>query len=573
MMIRDAMAAMCPRTGSTYDDEYSSSERMPARIAFVIGWVAALSAGAIGSRLAAAEPSRAGHAPVDEAEIRDAVLMLDGGPLRLRFRIALDGRSLSAIRDDYVSRLLQSLDADGDGKLTRKEARNSPLLAAKRRDSAAAFLDMLDENRLVERAEILQLVERVGGETVVYRQDLSAADNDLEVFRLLDADGSGLVDHHEMAGAGERITQRDQDGDECVSFDEFLPSSIEDPSVTIAVANAQVAVPPAPGFSDLLRDAGEPLLPRRLVRKYDADGDGKLSPDELNWNAQRIAIIDADGDGRLDPAELARLDQTDVDLEVAVDLAGGGSDGGRAALSVVQASGITNADRPDLARTELTGATINVSFRSIDPIQSAIDNAFAEFNRMDADASGYLDPPETSQRLRFERGLFDAIDADHDGKIFAEEMEAYIRLRTEPAAASCQVTLYDTGYGFFQLLDANSDGRISVREMRTARQSLAAVKTKSLDGLAPNDPLRHFHMEFVQGAFQLFGRPEQTAAQLQSFVTRMPIGPVWFQRMDRNGDGDLTWEEFLGPREAYYRLDADRDDLIDPQEAQRAEDG
>jgi hypothetical protein len=40
--------------------------------------------------------------------------------------------------------------------------------------------------------------------------------------------------------------------------------------------------------------------------------------------------------------------------------------------------------------------------------------------------------------------------------------------------------------------------------------------------------------------------------------------------MDRNNDGDLTWNEFLGHREDFHRLDADGDQLIDPTEAAAA---
>jgi hypothetical protein len=40
--------------------------------------------------------------------------------------------------------------------------------------------------------------------------------------------------------------------------------------------------------------------------------------------------------------------------------------------------------------------------------------------------------------------------------------------------------------------------------------------------------------------------------------------------MDRNNDGDLTWNEFLGPREVFHKLDADGDGLLDPVEAAKA---
>jgi hypothetical protein len=58
-------------------------------------------------------------------------------------------------------------------------------------------------------------------------------------------------------------------------------------------------------------------------------------------------------------------------------------------------------------------------------------------------------------------------------------------------------------------------------------------------------------------------------AQVDTIKPRA-VGPIWFQRWDRNNDGDITWREFLGPRDAFEQLDADRDDLIDPKEAEAA---
>jgi hypothetical protein len=44
---------------------------------------------------------------------------------------------------------------------------------------------------------------------------------------------------------------------------------------------------------------------------------------------------------------------------------------------------------------------------------------------------------------------------------------------------------------------------------------------------------------------------------------------VWFRKMDVNGDGDVSPAEFLGTREDFDRIDADRDGLIGPEEAER----
>ena len=80
-------------------------------------------------------------------------------------------------------------------------------------------------------------------------------------------------------------------------------------------------------------------------------------------------------------------------------------------------------------------------------------------------------------------------------------------------------------------------------------------------------------MEVVRGTFQLFGTGPMGESTVPRLVVqqRVPVGPIWFQRMDRNMDGDLTWKEFLGPRHVFEELDADGDGLIDPVEAERAE--
>ena len=45
-------------------------------------------------------------------------------------------------------------------------------------------------------------------------------------------------------------------------------------------------------------------------------------------------------------------------------------------------------------------------------------------------------------------------------------------------------------------------------------------------------------------------------------------GPLWFQKMDINHDGDLSRREFLGTDEDFKRIDRDGDGLISAAEAE-----
>jgi Ca2+-binding EF-hand superfamily protein len=215
---------------------------------------------------------------------------------------------------------------------------------------------------------------------------------------------------------------------------------------------------------------------------------------------------------------------------------------------------------------------VTFSAREVDPFEVSMAVALRTFNELDADANGYLDREETMVRERFGRGLFDQIDADGDVKIFGVEMKGFIRSRGEPISTTCQVTAFDDGAGFYSTLDANGDRRISLREMRYADKALAAMERDGKEGIGSAEPARRYRIEFVRGIFNPFGTPAQpvNAVATDASVKPRPVGPIWFQRWDRNNDGDITWREFLGPRDAFEQLDVDRDGLIDPKEAEAA---
>jgi Ca2+-binding EF-hand superfamily protein len=374
-----------------------------------------------------------------------------------------------------------------------------------------------------------------------------------------------------MAAASDLILAKDEDGDQCVAFQEFFPPAPPPDPLQVAALPAETTIPDVATVSTMMREVMKADTLPRVLRKYNKRIDKGLAATELGWTNDRLAKLDTDRNELLDATELKGIVAATPDVEMAIDLRPVGSLGGTIDVTGGYGKRLDDAGRPDYAKMSLGGAVITFSHRNLDPVASSIDSAMRQFNLLDVDANGYLSEDETAERIRFVRDLFELMDADGDKKVFADEMKEYVRARAEPAASTCRVNVYDTGNGFFMALDSNADGRVSVREVRKAAASLAQLDRDGQLGVRRDEPVRHFHIEFVRGSYALFGPSEQLSAQTPAFQQRTPTGPIWFQRMDRNNDGDLTWNEFLGPRNIYHLLDADHDDLLDPNEAAKAQ--
>lgn len=114
--------------------------------------------------------------------------------------------------------------------------------------------------------------------------------------------------------------------------------------------------------------------------------------------------------------------------------------------------------------------------------------------------------------------MFAQIDADSDGKITREEMEAFRAAR-------------------FAAVDTDGDGKLSQEEMTAARDAR--------------------RMERVQGMVTRLdtnGDGLLSAEELAAGEPQMPRGPeAMFDRLDADGDGALTLEEMQQARGPYGR--------------------
>jgi Ca2+-binding EF-hand superfamily protein len=503
--------------------------------------------------------------PADPESVRDVFLLLDRGPLHLRLKITIAGKSPQVVRRDYLARLFKSLDTDGDGKLTKAEFERSPLNTS-RRGPGGRQLSPKEAAEIVPAAKLMEALERVAGETLAFRQDNTARKTDDQVFAALDTNRDGVLTESEIIEAPALLLAKDQDEDDCITIDEFTP--IEAAMMAAPVVGMQPDRTLA-AVSTLLIDGKGPLFAPRLVRRYDRNGDGKLTQRELGLSPERFRALDADGDGKLSADELKAFHRQPPEVEASLELE---PPPGQSPRVVVSPGSNARATRPDVALFGLGETDVALAIRSLDPVKSALADAQAQFNRLDADQNGYLERDELKDNVRFQRGLYETIDTDGDEKIFWPEMESYVRSRAEAAATRCDVVLHDLGHGFFETLDRNHDGRIGLREIRISATTLRGLRKRGQTVLRSTDPPRRLHLEVIRGTFQLFGAGQSGESTVPRLVaqSRTPVGPIWFQRMDRNMDGDLTWKEFLGPRHVFEELDLDHDGLIDPAEAEKA---
>jgi Ca2+-binding EF-hand superfamily protein len=217
--------------------------------------------------------------------------------------------------------------------------------------------------------------------------------------------------------------------------------------------------------------------------------------------------------------------------------------------------------------------TVQVEFNPEGAQQGRVDaKQFYEnqFRQADGDNNKYLDMNEARRFGVFDDQTFKMMDRDGDGKLFKEEMDAFIDQDSSISSSRTLLTVVDHGRSFFDVLDIDRNRRLSVRELRAALKKVASWDRNG-DGLVAADEIpAHFKLAFGPGQSSLLDRFNFGVGfnqNMRNAAMGSRQAPSWFQKMDHNKDGDLSPREFLGTRDQFRRLDADGDGLIDAAEA------
>lgn len=501
---------------------------------------------------AAALSSADAPKPAPRAEALDLLLLNGIEPARLELRVEIDGKSVPAVWDETFAKLLAFCDRDGNGALDKAEAGRAPSAFALRQalwgqftpfaGDAPPFAD-LDRNGdgKVSGEELADFYRRAGLGGVLVGVGKPTATDQLTdaLLKHLDANKDGKVDAAEWKGAADALRKLDANDDELVGPGEL----VEKLAYPGAIGAILVSAPPAAARPDPTLDA----LPFVVL---------PLRTGDTNWVAAVAARRERAKATPIPTDALAALRTSAPATAWQVRLGTREKD----AAPLNEAGGKS----PTSDRLALTAAGVRLELRADDgklkeQTAAARKRFTVLFAECDTNADGSLDEKETGVPKAAPFKHISAIAGRTDGKLSEKELAAWLDLQEQVAKGHAMLSVLDHGQGLFEFLDADHDGSLSVRELRTAWDRLNAAGCVT-DGALDRTKLPRQLLAAVS-----HGHP-QTALGKPARG-----GPEWFKAMDRNGDGDVSRREFTGKADVFDKLDLDKDGLLSPDEAEKAD--
>lgn len=521
--------------------------------------------------------------PPSISDAHDLIVLHKARPYRLRLHLRFKGQSFQVGWHKQVDRLFTFLDANGDGVLSKKEASHAPSLTQWRQmtqgrgeidpDAPPRFADLASRDGNVTRQSVVDFYRKATGGPLQIdwgkRHNPAADPLSESLFDLLGAKRSGRLTSKQLLGAFKTLSPRDQNGDELISGAELLGLNFyQRPNPTHYEGRAHGPSPVELPFFSRIPGYRDDQLLDKIFATYDRNKDKKLTPREIRLPNAMFTRLDRDKNGVLDRKELACwLDEApDVHLRLTLD----------AIVAPIKVLGkpTVRLDKGPLGSLKITlpgmCLDINVSAAGLTAPAVVKRDAVTLFNSLDANKDGWLTDKEVARPPFTYVALMRLADRNGDDKVSRKEFVAFMDLQSRLQSVLSFLYVADGGTSLFSMLDTNSDGLLSQREMQSAAKVLAPWMKNGR--LSKADLPRHYHFRvrqvsplLAQGGFQ--GDPRNRFP----VIVRPALGPVWFQKMDRNGDGDVSRQEWLGSRAQFDKIDTDKDGLISLDEAIKAD--
>lgn len=561
-------------------------------------------------------------------ETVDLICLAAEHPIIIRVHIWVDGQPMSEFRAAIARRLFDSFDANKNGLLEGKELAALPtpkMLAAAGRSAESRsrpapaslvpkqgrvtpeawsqFLFPPAASPLASISFVSPPAEMIARAAVM---DMPASGGELAaLLSAIDSDGDGRLSVAELSHVDSLFRLLDLNDDDQISRSEFVAPVDSRWTINPAQQGSARLVTP---LEQIPRTGDKSALIRRLIETFapapdphagksgaqpgttprDAKAASKspgiplavFAPGD-DAAAKRIARFDKNGDGRLDEHELADwLTRSEPEAELAVELTMLSLKDPRLKLlrSLPATShGGASLESPSAGQVLLRLPSGPLELRADDAPRRAAARTRryrSMFRRADRNKKGYLEASEIAN-LGPVPGLesvdFKAMDRDHNGMVFEDEWIAYLRLRDALAEGRLSLTISVESIDPLTQFDANHDGRLNRAELARVLTAIATWDRNHDGFVTPDEVPRTLVGTFHVGPQRstTARRPRYGRMKTQS-QPPPSAGPVWFQKMDRDHDGEVSLREFLGPLSVFRRLDANGDGRIDLHEAESA---
>jgi Ca2+-binding EF-hand superfamily protein len=518
-------------------------------------------------------------------DAQDLVLFLDSRPCLIRLHLQVKGRSFQTNWDETVDHLFRYLDVDGDGILSRKEAALAPSIAQwvqlmggtlVEPDAAPDFAVLAGgpSGTKATRDHFLRYYRSSGAGAlqIEWGWRPPAQDNLSDVlFRQLDTNKDGALSREEMAAAPATLHPLDIDGDDLIRAAELDGGRVY-PDFTFRSSAEKQSVPKNFPFLILHADTPATLLANQLLARYDRNKDRKLDRTELPLDRPAFERLDTNRDGGLVAGELAGWRTLPPELKLIVSL----EKNARRDILVLPASedkanrltALLPPSRDGALRLPIGEKQLEVVRNNGPTMQQTL---LKQFDAL-AGPGGILSEKAIYRPPFTFVALLRLADRNGDNRLSHEELAAFLAMQEKFFYRSSYLTVVDRGASLFEFLDGDHDGRLSPRELRSAWARLAPWDREGSGRVARQQVPRQFQLvlSYGQPRVNLPVAGGAGYADLPLFRDRSR-GPLWFRKMDRNADGDVSPSEFLGTREQFRRIDTDGDGLIDIPEAERAD--